>query len=416
MYDAIEKVNQDIRERFLKLERRIRKNEYLSAFYETFVDDAVYDYKQHYQLSDSEFENNGHLNFMRYQDRYFNHVCRSAYEVGMCSRWFDVDYYPFQGVKDINRTFTCDNKFCDGCQSALSQQRYEKFAPVLDALSETHTVAHVVLTVPNCYPSELKATLDNMYEQRKYLIRYLNGSKRIRGINFEKYGFHGGVVALEVTRNADDGKFHPHFHCVMVFDKNPALLYGGRKHVNSYSFKRTEHITTHKRVEYGKPIRYFNDFEVLLQKVWRLRIDHVEVNRHTIADLKEGYSCIVEHRDNFHEVFKYATKGVLKYNEDVDVMLGNRSDFLTLDYALYSRRLIQSYGCLRGIPIPDTVDQSAANDALYENYVKQLRFLEDPIKQRELLADLLADQKANNNIKYISRKNIKAIVGGDDGE
>ena len=406
IYDEILQLNQDIKDRLEKLDRRIRKNEVIAGFYEG-IEYSILNDDEYFMTPPSVVDMDGVIHKVdveEYNDRrarYLRHVRRSKSAVKECSRWFDVDYYAFQGVKDIKRTFTCSNKFCDGCQAAVAQQRYEKFTPVLDTLQKTYDIAHIVLTVPNCLPRQLEPVVDRMYECRKYLIRYLSGTKKIRNIDFEKYGFQGGVSALEITRNEKDGTYHPHFHCAFVFRKGSGV-FGRRKHVNSYSFNNTD----------KDACRLFNDFEILLQKVWRLRFDGVEVNRHTIAALKEGYDCICERKDNFHEVFKYATKGVLKYDKDVSRVLGQYTDFIHLDRTLFKRRLIQSYGILRGISIPETVDQSAANDKRYQEIVAHLRTLEDPIEQKEYLESLL-EEKDTGNITYISRKNVKAVISDE---
>lgn len=311
-------------------------------------------------------------------------------------------------VVGVLKVVLCNSKFCDGCQSAISQRRYERFEPLIEELQKTHDVAHVVITVPNCKSKDLYQTLQRMYETRKYFIRFLQGSDCIRGIDLKKYGFHGGIMALEISRNDKDGTFHPHFHCCFVFERKSGVF--DRRHtvVNSYSFNNA-----HYKGKKGDTVRMFNQFEILLQKIWRLRYDGVEVNRHTIAALKEGYSVIVERKENFKEVFKYATKGVLRWNKDVQRVLGNYTDFVHLDYSLYSRRLIQTYGIFRGIPLPETVDQDEQDDR-YKRIIDGLRFLEDPIEQREYLESIL-EQQESQNIKYISRHNIAALLSSDEG-
>lgn len=415
MEDIVSKLNQEVRERFFKLERRVRKNEYISAYYEMIWNG----YRNQY-LQDCGEElfckyEKDEANLLRMVDKYANHVYKSMLEVRGCSRWMNVDYYRFQSTKDVSGTFTCNNKFCDGCQSALAQQRYEKFKPIIDALGQTHLLAHIVLTVPNCFAQDLRRTLENMYEQRKYLIRFLNGKKHIRGIDFEKYGYQGGVIALELTRNKDDGRYHPHFHCIFVLDKNP-YVFSGKNHYNAFSFDKENMKTKHKKGAKPEP-RAFTDFEILLQKVWRLRYDGVKVTKSAIDDLKEGYSVTVDITKNYHEVFKYATKGLVEWSKDKGEMLGNGVDFEYLDEALYGRRVIQAYGCLRGIPMPEVVDQGVTeDDQWYMDYVAQLKSIENPIKQRELLSSIVSDMHKSENIRYLARKNIRAVLGGADGK
>ncbi len=414
MEDLVSKLNQEVRERFFKLERRVRKNEYISAYYEMIWNGYRNQYLDDIDSNLITKYENTEANLLRMVDKYANHVYKSMLEVRGCSRWMNVDYYRFQGIKDLAGTFTCNNKFCDGCQSALSQQRYEKFKPVIDALGKTHLLAHIVLTVPNCFAQDLRRTLDKMYEQRKYLIRFLNGKNHVRGVDFEKYGYQGGVIALELTRNKLDGRYHPHFHCIFVLDKNPNV-FSGKNHYNVFSFDKENMTKRHKMGTKAEP-RVFTDFEILLQKVWRLRYDGVKVTKSAIDDLKEGYSVTVDITKNYHEVFKYATKGLIEWSQDKNEMLGNGVDFEYLDEALYGRRVIQSYGCLRGIPMPDVVDQSADSDEWYLERVEQLKMLENPIKQRELLSSIVSDMKNSQNITYMARKNVRMILGDTNGK
>ena len=79
--------------------------------------------------------------------------------------------------------------------------------------------------------------------------------------------------------------------------------------------------------------------------------------------------------------------------------------------------MIQAYGCLRGIPMPEVVDLGVSeDDKWYMDYVEQLKSIENPIKQRELLSSIVSDMHKSENIKYLARKNIRAVLGGADGK
>ena len=143
-----------------------------------------------------------------------------------------------------------------------------------------------------------------------------------------------------------------------------------------------------------------------------MRYDGREVNAKNIAELKEGYSCIIEKRENYHEVFKYVTKGLVKYEQAENACFGNREDFRAADYALYNRRVMQSYGCLRCIPDTDKVDESADNDEEYKKFIAELERLESPIEQLELLSTLAKEAEERGDLFFISCKNIRAIDNG----
>ena len=109
---------------------------------------------------------------------------------------------------------------------------------------------------------------------------------------FEKYGFFGAVRALEITREkARPDYFHPHFHCLFILKKGMKLD-EGRKHITSFSYDDEDYKRRHRKKVDGQVSRYFGDFEILLQKIWRLRIEGVKVNKKNIENLSEGYSVI----------------------------------------------------------------------------------------------------------------------------
>ena len=393
----LQTINQDVRDRFEKLHRRVRKNEVMSGFYESAWEDMTQEYFDFYGRCTTEDHS-----LIRMMDRYANHVYRSIYDLKSCCRFFEVDYYRFQGVKDIKRTYSCSSKFCDGCQAKISQQRFERFKPILDSLLPNFDVAHVVFTVPNVPLDELNYTLDRMFLAFPHLIRFLKGAKFVSGVDFVKYGYSGCVRSLELVREPD-GLYHPHFHCVFIFEKKSGVFKVG-KHINDYSFSSSAP---------GK-IRLFNDFTILMQKVWYLLINGVVVNKSNIDDLRQGYDVFCERRNDFKEVFKYATKGVLKWSQDLHEVLGSCHDFLTLDRILYGRRLIQAYGCLRGVQIADEVDQTSDQDEFYNALVEKLRSLEKPIQQRELLDNILKEMHDYKAMKYISCKNVKSFIGAEE--
>ena len=371
------------RGKFERVTRRLRKNDRVAEWYE-----------------------------MLYEDRGDDTLPRIAQNVRDCSKLWDIDYYRLQGVKDILRTNLCKNRFCDNCQNAMSIQRERKYAPFLDALGRLYDIYHIVFTIPNPEPEELSSAVDNMYKQIGYIVRLFTGNAKIKGYDFEKYGFLGAVRALEITKGSDGRTFHPHFHCLFVLRKGLKLDIN-RKIVNSYSFNNPDIKKSHKRKEYGKPERYFSEFDVLLQKVWRLRVDGIKVNRKSIDELKEGYSVICENCEGkYKEVFKYATKGVFKENLDLS---NGYVDFVALVDTLYRRKLIQGYGLLNKYKFEITLEQDARADAEYQNVVKTLRELESPDRVFEYLSEINKELQSKN-ITYISRSTIGELMGEDYAE
>ena len=382
LQDIKEKLN--AKEKFGKLTRRIKKNDIVAEWYEMLYDDT------------------GEETFPRV-----------AQNVRDCSKLWDIDYYRFQGVKDILRTNLCKNRFCDNCQNTISIQRERKYAPFLDALAKNFDIYHIVFTIPNPEREELRPAVENMYKQIGYIIRLFTGNAKIKGYDFAQYGFLGAVRALEITKGSDGRTFHPHFHCLFVLKKG-LLINRKRVYVNSFSFNNPDVKKSHKRKEYGKPERYFSAFEILLQKIWRLRVDGVKVTNKSLCALKEGYSVVCENSaGKYKEVFKYATKGIFK--EGDDKVLQGYVDFVPLYYTLYRRKLIQGYGVLNRFRFNETIEQDARADEAYQNVVRKLRELESPQRVFEFLSEI-NNELQSKNITYISRSSIGELMGEEYGE
>ncbi len=374
------------KEQLAKVKRRTRRNETLAEYYEQLSEDITENRIGGYWNSET--------------------LLNVADRMRKCCRYWDIDHYPLQGVKDLLRTNACKNRFCDHCQSAISVQRERRFAPVVDDLARAYDVYHVVFTVPNVYGEELQATVDRMYKQFAYMNRLFSGDAKINGIGFTKYGYVGAIRALEVTKNREEGTFHPHFHCLFVLRKG-LKLDQGRKHVNRFSFNNPDVRKSHRKKEYGKPERYFTDFEILLQKVWRLRYDGIRLTKKNVDELKEGYSVICENAEGrYKEVFKYATKGIFKEGEENAV--GGYHDFLPLFFSLHGRRLIQGYKVLNGIDFED-LDQSA--DEAYKKVIEKLEELEKPIRAFEFLDEV---EQNVGKYTYISRSAVAELMGAYD--
>lgn len=374
---------------FDKITRRTKKNETIAEYYAQLYEDTA----------------NG-LGLER------DALLTRADRIATCCKLWDIDYYKFQGVKDILRTNRCEDRFCDCCGSAEAKQREEKYTPILNALSEKHSVYHVVFTVPNPEREQVQSTVSKMYKQFSYIIRLFTGNAKIKGIDFLQYGFIGAIRALEITKSKAYGNFHPHFHCMFIFAKNAGIRKNA-KHVNAYSFNNPDIKRSHRKKEdYGTPERYFSDFEILLQKIWRLRMDGEKVTLKNIEALPLGYSVIADNAcGRYHEVFKYATKGIFKDGEEG--CINNYYDFVAMFYTLYRRHVIQGYGALRAFNFEESA--AFATDERYNDVITTLRKLEEPQRIFEYIERITQNLKEEQkrNIVYISRSSINDLAEGE---
>lgn len=110
-----------------------------------------------------------------------------------------------EGWKLVRASF-CRVRFCPMCQLRRSRQWLAKFyqaAPAVQAQYPTDRFLLLTLTVRNCQPKDLRATLQEMTAGWKRLSL----SKEFRAVR-------GFIRSTEITRGAD-GSAHPHFHVLL---------------------------------------------------------------------------------------------------------------------------------------------------------------------------------------------------------
>lgn len=323
-------------------------------------------------------------------------LANKAEWVAQCYKFWDIDHYQKQSVKDIKRITLCKDRFCLNCQNNAAHKREVKYQNVLDDLRKRYDIYHIVFTVPNCPADELGLTLNRMYKTFAYFIRYIQGKRKCNNIDFVKLGFVGAVRGLEVTTKilTNSYEFHPHFHTLFIFRKG---LDKTKRHISDFSFN------------YGKKERKFSDNEILFQKVWRLLYDGERLTEKAIKELKQGYSVTMDDtrkRDdgtyNYHQVFKYALKGTFKKGSPIF----NYEEFKYLYKALYRRKMIQGYGVLNKFDFEDDVTDEQIDQA-YQEIVNLLQSVEMPQEQIMRLQDVVKDIEENKQVKYISRNTVR---------
>lgn len=297
-----------------------------------------------------------------------------------CNSWWLLDFYKEQKVKDFKKTSLCKDKFCNNCKKVKQASRLSKFMPIIDDMSESKYLYHMVLTVPNCNGEELKERIKSIFNNFYSLNRYLKLEKKIKGLNFEQYSYIGAIRSLEVTYNRNS--YHPHLHCIIALDRP---LSDDKRIVNTYSRS--------KKNGYRK----FTEFEVLIQKIWYLLNNNQRVTEKAISSLPVGYSCTIDLIDesSVYEVFKYMTK-----SNDENKNILTYSNFKDLYFALYRVRQVQGYGCFYNIKDDDSlIDQV---NEYYDVIINILKIKENPLEVCDAPEDLLTE---NENI-LISRKRI----------
>jgi hypothetical protein len=283
---------------------------------------------------------------------------------------------------------------------------------VIQWFAARYSVYSMVFTVPNPEPEELQPTLDKMYLNIGYMFRLFRGNAKIKGCDFKKYGFLGAIRSLEITKSAD-GTFHPHFHVLAMF-RHADRIDTERKFINSYSFDNQDIAPSH-RAGSARPQRLFTAFEILLQKVWRLRCEGLRVNKKNIEALKEGYSVIAKkaNEKDYKEVFKYSMKGIFKHGADTSQ---GYSDFVALALALKGRRITQGYGAFRSIDTElylEQEDKDENADLLYDDILREVKKDELPVTCLEWLYEVVYQAENNANVTYIARRSVSESMAND---
>lgn len=305
---------------------------------------------------------------------------RNTIRLDNCNRFWQLDKYQVQKIKDFKKTNLCHDKFCSNCKKVKQAARMAKYIPEIEQYKDR--LFHLTLTLPNCSGDELLFTYKKMAKCFKSLIRYLTGNLTIKGIDFSSWGYEGAVRSLEVT--FEGNSYHPHFHVGIVLGSQ---LLGRKTIINKYSWDYRTGLAELKRL--------FSEQEILIQKIWYLLINGVKVTKNAIDDLEEGYSCTMDKfpEDAYAELFKYMTK---ETDEKGNVL--TYENFISLYYGLYRVKQIQGYGCL--YQITDDGDLEGLEEK-YDEFIQEIRKKESPILVYEQPKDLLLDSEYT----LISRKN-----------
>lgn len=103
----------------------------------------------------------------------------------------------------------CKDRFCPMCNWRRSLKLFSYVIQMTDVLQADYLFLFLTLTVPNVSASDLPVTIDQM---NKAYTRFL----RLKALSFIK----GTVRVLEITRNAESGEYHPHFHCLVAVPRS----------------------------------------------------------------------------------------------------------------------------------------------------------------------------------------------------
>lgn len=372
------KIKQDA---FDKLPGRLKYNKVISSYYDKILHDCRKDKID--------------------ADKFIGKISR----LESCSLIWKILHFQENRIKFVDEINLCRDKFCLNCQSALAQARFNKYLPVLkNDFMPFHSIWHCVFTVKNCSAFMLKPTIKKMFKCFSYLIRYFDGRKKVKDINFSRFGFEAGIRALEVTYNKDTNEYHPHLHTLLVFSKDLDLE------------KCIENVYSHSNV--SSEIRLFSPEEVMFQKIWYLLNNDIKVCLENIDNLSDGYSVTFDKVRNdkigdgdIKEVFKYALKG--DYNKDKVLEFEQFKVYLE---SLRNLRFFQGYGAFKDYFKDENEElKNARLEFDVNEFLSVLYDIEEPRLLYERYDEVIEYLKSDD-ITYTTSESIKRNVLTDESE
>lgn len=146
---------------------------------------------------------------------------RKADRVAECGSWLEwlerggpvppvriapADGNPASSSYKLYRANFCRERLCPMCSWRRSYKIFGQMSQIMNFLASDYRFIFLTLTVPNCEPEELSSLIDDM----------LKGWHKLVNRKLFKESVKGFFRALEVTRNKNNGTYHPHFHVVLA--------------------------------------------------------------------------------------------------------------------------------------------------------------------------------------------------------
>jgi len=292
-----------------------------------------------------------------------------------CNKFWTTEVYEASHVKVLDRTFLCKDRFCANCQTVKRMVLQNRLLPLME--ENRDSLYHMTLTVGNCTGADLYETIRHMARCFKTLVTYLNGNKKVRGIDLTQYDFRGCFRSFEITCNGDS--YHPHFEVAAIFGNG-----GGLKD------KRTVSQFSHSRKAGG--MRLFSDFELVIQRMWWLLLNKQRLSYHNIVgeNTLGRYSCTVDkfQPDDYKTLLNYVTKeGISPRGESAPLMTDE--NFRTFYHALKNYRQWQGYGLFYHVKSVEGADDYT--DQEYQMLERYIQSGEQPESRIEQAGSLAAD-------------------------
>lgn len=363
------------------------------------------------------------------KDSYF----RRNYAISGCGQMLLFDFHNKKRIADLIRLELCHDRFCLNCAKMRQATYLQRFMPHILALSDEKEIFHVVFTAPNVSAEYLSSYVKIFYTAFYLLIRILRGTDKIRGIDFASLGFAAALRNTEITYLRKD--YHLHIHSIFAINKD---LYMPKIHRNKFSYDYSSGKRIYKRS--------FSDFEIFLQKLWRILVDRLtaqvfkfgllfiealppssplyRIFQDNVAlklskdkkkfkitldvirsmGINDGYSVICDPvaNEDFVQVFKYAFK-----TEDEHSLFMSYDNFVALDNGTRGKHLMQGYGLWRNMKCDDSIEEGF--DEFFDVFKAYLWQVDRP-ESVNLTPDETLAKMREGEYTFITRSKLRHIL------
>lgn len=289
------------------------------VFLEDTKNDKVINWKEKHLASLNVSDSYGRL-YIKYKNagnskemkKLINNYEKKSFRIKDCGTFLEYKVYTATKEKKLHDANFCKIRLCPMCAWRRSLKIFAQVSQVMNiAKGETsNKFIFVTLTQRNVPGEELKDEIDNLYQAFKRLME----RKKIKQMSL------GWFRALEVTYNAKDNTFHPHFHIVIM--------------VKSY-YEKNKNL-------------YIDQAE--LTEMWKqsLKIDYTPIVHMEAVKIKKGKTI----ETAVAEIAKYTVKEsdlIIKDQDGVFDLDQTDENIRILDNALAYRRLTAFGGQLKEI-------------------------------------------------------------------
>ena len=129
-----------------------------------------------------------------------------------CSRFINISVCPDCGRSIASSATLCRDRVCPTCAWRLSAKQSAEMVQALAFINdiEDYDALFLTLTVRNCDETQLSPTLEMMSKAWNKMLARSKNRRLIKGT----------ARSVEVTYNAKAKTFHPHYHIIMLVEKD----------------------------------------------------------------------------------------------------------------------------------------------------------------------------------------------------